>query len=114
TDDQVIERAIDHRLPCKGGDRLHESLSTLYHKALDAIQRPQKTPADRHEMLFVRLVQVNMGSITDQVDLTAQFEKANDNLVYTVPDGAYELVYGILQKGYRKVVHGAPGGAGNV
>ncbi|WP_257669258.1 glycosyl hydrolase [Parapedobacter tibetensis] len=114
TEDQVIERAIVHRLPCKGGDRVNESLKGLYDQAIAASPRPQKEAVDHYEMLFIRLVPVNIESITDQIDLTDQFKTAGDTLTYTIPEGRYELIYGILQKGYRKVVHGAPGGAGNV
>jgi len=114
TNDQVIERAIVHRLPCKGGDQLNENLKSLYNQAIAAIPRPQKDSVDRYELLFIRLVPVNIQSITDQIELTESFKATKDSFVYTVPEGAYELVYGILQKGYRKVVHGAPGGAGNV
>jgi hypothetical protein len=35
-------------------------------------------------------------------------------LKYFVDEGQYELVYGILQEGHRKVMHGALGAAGNV
>lgn len=112
--DQVIERAIVHSLPCKGEDRLNEDLNGLYDKAIAAIPRPQREKAEHYEILFVRLVPVNITSVTDQIDLTAQFKASGNTLVYSVPEGTYELVYGVLQKGYRKVVHGAPGGAGNV
>jgi len=112
SDEETIQRIIVNKIPCSGGEIIKEDLNGLYKKAVAALSRNYEAAKSR-EMVFVRLVPVNLQSTSEITDLTAMF-KSNNQLDYTVPPGKYDLVYGILQRGNREVMHGAPGAAGPV
>ncbi len=111
-EDETIQRVIVHKIPCSGGQQLNEDLETLYQKAVAALARNYEA-AKSHEIVFVRLVPVGLQNTSEILDFTDEFIE-NNRLDLTVPAGQYELVYGILQRSNREVMHGAPGAAGPV
>jgi len=112
-EEEMIQRIITNKIPFSGGDRITEDKENLVEKAVKAQSRQEGEPARRSEIFFLQLVPANPSGIEGIIDLTEKF-KADDNLVFDVPPGKYDLVYGILQRGHREVVHGAPGAAGPV
>ena len=110
---ETIQRIIIHKISCKGGDKLVEDKESLYKKALAALNRRIEEPTQRYEVAFIRLVPEKISGVDQVVDLTGTYIQTG-KLNYTVPDGSYQLVYGMLQRGNRKVMHGAPGAAGYV
>ncbi|MDD2381021.1 MAG: glycosyl hydrolase [Mariniphaga sp.] len=109
---ETIQRVIVHQIPCSGGEVLNDNLSGLYNKAVAALSRNYKA-AKSHELVFIRLVPAGIRSTAEIIDLTDTF-KTQGRLNLRVPDGNYNLVYGILQRSNREVMHGAPGAAGPV
>ncbi len=111
-EDETIQRIIVNKIPCSGSQQISENLESLYRKAVAALTRSYEA-AKSHELVFVRLVPVGVQSTEEISELTDEFRK-NNRLAFDVPAGNYELVYGILQRSNREVMHGAPGAAGPV
>jgi hypothetical protein len=111
-EDETIQRIIVHKIPVSGGEKLSENLESLYRKAVAALSRSYEA-AKSYELQFIRLVPLGIQSISKITDLTASFKKEN-RLELQIPAGNYELIYGILQRSNREVMHGAPGAAGPV
>ncbi|HDR50579.1 MAG TPA: hypothetical protein ENN90_03015 [Mariniphaga anaerophila] len=111
-EDETIQRIIVHKIPCSEGQQLNENLESLYRKAVAALSRSYEA-AKSYELVFIRLVPSGIQSTSEITDLTADFKKEN-RLELKVPAGNYELVYGILQRSNREVMHRAPGAAGPV
>jgi len=111
-EDETIQRIIIHRIPCSGGEKLESNLENLYRKAVAALTYSYEA-AKSYEMVFIHLIPSGVQSVSEITDLTESFRKGN-RLHLVVPSGHNELVYGILQRGNREVVHGAPGAAGPV
>lgn len=111
--DETIQRVIVNIIPYKGGETIHESMESLYRKASEAISRQTADTAQYYTLMFIRLVPVNMKSTSQVIDLSEKFSPSG-MLTYPVSQGDYELVYGVLQKGHREVMHGAPGASGPV
>jgi hypothetical protein len=111
-EDETIQRIIVNKIPASGGEKLNEDLETLYKKAVAALTRNYEA-AKSYELVFVRLVPVGLHETSEIIDFTDEFNE-NNRLDLTVPAGHYELVYGILQRSNREVMHGAPGAAGPV
>jgi hypothetical protein len=111
-EDETIQRIIVHKIPCSGGQLLSDDLSGLYKKAVAALSRSYEA-AKSHELVFIRLVPDGIRSTGEITNLTDDFKKSN-RLNFRIPPGNYNLVYGILQRSNREVMHGAPGAAGPV
>ncbi len=111
-EDETIQRIIVHKIPVSGGENLNENLESLYRKAVAALSRSYEA-AKSYELVFIRLVPSGIQATSEITDLTADFKKGN-RLELQVPAGNYELIYGILQRSNREVMHGAPGAAGPV
>lgn len=111
-EDETIQRVIVHKIPCSGGEKLNENLESLYRKAVAALSRSYEA-AKSYELQFIRLVPSGIKSTSEITDLTASFKKKN-RLELQIPEGNFELIYGILQRSNREVMHGAPGAAGPV
>ncbi len=111
-EDETIQRIIINNMPCSGGQKFNESKENLYRKAVAALTQNYEA-ARSYELVFVRLIPKNITKISQIIDLTEKYQKSNQ-LIYEVPDGEFELVYGFLQRGNREVMHGAPGAAGPV
>ncbi len=68
---------------------------------------------ERHsprKLAFIRLIPDNISS-TDQI-INISTNRSDSDLIIWVPKGSYRLAWGVLQKGYREVVHGTPGAEG--
>lgn len=114
SDDETIQRMVSHKIPYSGGSIIRENEESLYKKMLSVRSEPLlREHAKSYEVYFVKLLPVKFTEVTQAVDLTELFMK-NKELLYKVPPGNYELVYGILEKSVREVMHGAPGAAGPV
>lgn len=111
-EDETIQRVIVHKIPVSGGEKLNEDLESLYRKAVAALSRSYEA-AKSYELQFIRLVPSGIQSTSEITDLTADFKKEN-RLDLHIPAGNYELIYGMLQRSNREVMHGAPGAAGPV
>ncbi|MFW5759612.1 MAG: glycosyl hydrolase, partial [Cyclobacteriaceae bacterium] len=65
-----------------------------------------------NELMFIKLVPVKASGLDEMKNLGAAF--TNGKLSFEVPEGDYELVFGLLQVGHRGVQLGAKGAAGPV
>ncbi len=109
---ETIQRVIVNEIPCSGGQFINENLEGLCKKAVTALSRGHHT-AKSHELVFARLIPIGINDVSEEIDLLGTYWK-NNKLELTVPSGEYKLVYGILQRSNREVMHGAPGAAGPV
>jgi len=113
SENELIQRVITNTISYKGGDTVSENTDNLYRKALMVQSRGSEGKPVSHELLFITLVPENTADTTGIIDLR-KFVDSSGNLKYSVPDGKYNLVYGIIEKGHRHVQYGAPGAAGPV
>lgn len=111
-EDETIQRIVIKKIACPGGQRLEDNLEGLYQKAQPEQLRGH-SPVRSYELVFIRLVPAGIRSVSETIDLTSDFKK-NQRMDFEVPPGKFELVYGILLRGNREVMHGAPGAAGPV
>ncbi|MCK4922491.1 MAG: hypothetical protein KAS71_15670, partial [Bacteroidales bacterium] len=113
-EDETIQRVSVHTIRYNKGAHISETAGSLIDKALRTT--PQHTVNSQNagsEILFVTLLPEGSASLTDITDLTeVLFQKKVLNI--EVNDGPGLLVYGVLQRGHRQVLHGAPGAAGPV
>lgn len=111
-EDETIQRIIVNNISCSGGQMFNENKESLYKKAVAALTQNYEA-AKSYELFFMRLIPKNISTTSQIIDLTNKL-KESDQFIYEVPAGEYELIYGFLQRGYRDVMHGAPGAAGPV
>ena len=115
TEEEAIQRIMSHRIAFSGGDIIGEDTENLmdrFRASLDG-RILRFHAATSYEILFARLVPVDTGNVSEIIDLTWQL-KENGRIDFRVPAGDYELVYGVLERSVREVMHGAPGAAGTV
>jgi len=110
---ETIQRVITNSVIYSGGDKINENSKSLIQKALLAQTTQNKDDALSNEILFVSLIPVDANGKMCVIDLKDKL-KENSQLSYVVPEGKYKMTYGILQRGHRRVSHGALGAAGPV
>lgn len=110
---EMIQRVISNQLSYSGREEINLSIKQLIDKAIDNTDKGAEGHAISNELLFVKLMPVTLKSVREIIDLTAQIKKGG-KLLYKIPDGKHELVYGIRQRGHRSVMHGAWGSKGPV
>jgi len=107
--DEYLQRVLVNRISINGPAKLNMK----YIELLDQVDEEHSIEqAESNEVFFISLVPVNASDESQTTDLTDHYQ--DKTLKYSVDEGQYELVYGILQEGHRKVMHGALGAAGNV
>ena len=109
----MVQRVVTNNISYSGREEINLNLKQLTAKAIEKTDRDKHGEAASSELLFAKLVPVKLESVSDIIDLTGQI-KANGELVYKIPPGEYELIYGIRQRGHRTVMHGAWGSKGPV
>jgi hypothetical protein len=108
--DQTIERmAINYR-DIKGPQVLSYKIKDLEDDLPGEYMRGQLEKDSKRTLTFLRLIPDNINSVDQVIDLFPYFK--NDEVSYNVPEGSYRLAWGVLQKGYREVVHGTLGAEG--
>jgi hypothetical protein len=112
TKNETAQRVIIHEIPVSGGTRIQEEEESLVQKAIQAQIRQEEHEAQSNEFLFVSLIPEGLTEASKVIDLSGNFK--GSRLIYEVPEGNYKIVYGVLQKGHREVMHGALGAAGPV
>jgi hypothetical protein len=113
SESETMQRMIINTIPCSGGQKISETLDDLYKKAEESLARSHGTVRS-YEMAFIRLVPADIQNTSEEIDLFDDKYRKTDRLEVTIPSGKFNLVYGILQRGTREVMHGAPGAAGPV
>lgn len=113
TREEAIQRVIINEIPCRGGDRINETVTSLLKKAIAANSRTAEGEFLSAEILFIDLVPESVRDTSDITELTGSIDEAG-RLEFEVPSGDYKIIYGVVQKGHRDVMHGAPGAAGPV
>lgn len=112
-ENEIIQRVITNTISCKGGDIVAESLESLYEKALSVQSRQPEGQTKSTDLLFITMVPETAGDTSEIKDLSGYFDSGGQ-FTCSVPEGRYNIVYGILEKGHRHVHYGAPGAAGPV
>lgn len=110
---ETIQRVLPGQIDCEGGQTIQENKASLVEKAIAAQSRKSEETAQTNDLLYIRLVPKNGTDPRGIIDLMASFQ-ANQKLSFAVPEGSYELRFGVLQRGHREVMHGALGAAGPV
>ncbi len=117
-EDEAVQRVSVNRIPVEGPVTVELNFKILLDKMLQ--KSSDVSPyvyrdfrhAESNELFFISLVPFHAADESEAVDLMDHYN--NKTLKYSVDRGRYELVYGILQKGHKKVMRGAPGASGNV
>lgn len=110
---ETIQRVITNTISYSGGSEIIEDEASLIQKAITAQSRPSHEKPQSNELIFISLIPVNAARTSAIIDLTT-ITKEKDKLIFKVPEGDHQLVYGIRQRGHRQVMHGALGAAGPV
>ena len=110
---EMIQRVVTHTINYSEREEINLTLNQLIAKVLEKTNRESEGKAVSNELLFIKLVPLRLTSVQDIIDLTDRVSKTSQ-LVYTVPNDAYTLVYGIRQRGHRTVMLGAWGSKGPV
>jgi len=108
--DQTIERMAVNYKEVNGPVDLKRPIADLEDDLPPAyLSDPMERQSER-KLSFVRLIPQNIHSTDQIIDLSAFIE--GDQVRYTIPAGNFILTWGVLQKGYREVVHGTLGAEG--
>ena len=108
--DQTIERMAVNYKDIKGSKKISLNVSDLEDDLPKEYLGGQLEKESERILTFVRLFPQNLNSTHQIIDLMP-FVKDN-SIVYQIPEGEYRLAWGVLQKGYREVVHGTLGADG--
>lgn len=109
--DEMIQRMLVEHVPVKGpGEVKRDSQQMIMDVVID--HRDGDRVEVSNELMFIRLVPIKAGGVSEVVDLMGNFR--DGSLRFQVPEGEFELIFGILQTGHREVMHGTPGAAGPV
>lgn len=116
--DETSQRVVTSSLYFNGGETITLDTTFLMSKALKGKDEKSiysgLSKNTTHELFHLNLIPENCGGTDEVVDLKV-FLDANGTLSYKLPDSAdYILSFGFLQKNFRDVTLGAPGGAGPV
>jgi hypothetical protein len=106
--EEITQRVMVNRIPVNGPSILNLSYSNLLDKMNEEHYIEQ---AESNEVFFISLVPVNASDETEAIDLMEFYQ--NNTLRYSVGKGQYNLIYGVLQKGHRKITQGTLGASGN-
>jgi len=110
--EEMIERIVTHKIVCTGGSKIKENEESLLQKAI-ADGKIVKGGKSSNVVNFLALVPDKVTVRSQIIDLTSRYKK-DGQLNFNVPEGKYDLIYGILQRGYRTVSLGALGASGPV
>jgi hypothetical protein len=108
--DQTIERMAVNYKDLKGPMDLIISVGELEN---DLPADYLSDSLERHsprKLSFIRLIPTKINSVDQIINIPTN--GSNSELLIRVPEGSYRLAWGVLQKGYREVVHGTPGAEG--
>ncbi len=111
--DEYAQKILIGNIAVKGKTSINEDISSLQQKFIEKNNWPKLGETYQTNLHFIALVPTTISSTSEIILLTDEFKK-NNQLNYTVPEGDYELIYGIQQIGHRKVMHGALGADGYV
>ena len=108
--DQTIQRMAVNYKDISGSNKINLKISDLEDDLPKEYLGGRLEKESERTLKFVRLFPVDLNSTGQIVDLMPFIE--NDVLNYKIPEGDYRLVWGVLQRGYREVVHGTLGAEG--
>lgn len=107
---QTIERMAVNYKEIEGSQTLVLKISDLEDDLPAEYMRERLEKESERTLKFVRLFPRDLHSIAQIIDLTPYIK--DNAILYDLPEGEYRLVWGVLQKGYREVVHGTLGADG--
>lgn len=108
--DQTIERMAVNYKDIEGSQTISLVVSDLEADLPNEYLSGRLEKESERTLTFVRLFPQNINSTNQIINLKPLI--SNDLIQYQVPEGNYRLVWGVLQKGYREVVHGTLGAEG--
>lgn len=108
--DQTIERMAVNYKDIKGSQVISLNVSDLEDDLPNEYLSGRLEKESERTLTFVRLFPQNINSTNQIINLKPLI--SNNLIQYQVPEGNYRLVWGVLQKGYREVVHGTLGAEG--
>jgi len=115
--DETCQRVVAHSIEYKNNRKIHLSANELLENLIVAnfgFKNIEQNKKINSKLIFIKLIPLNIQSTDDIIDLSGHIDKEG-NIDFSIgSDGTYFLSYGFLQKGYRQVVLGSPGGAGPV
>ena len=108
--DQTIERLAVNYEDLEGPMELRITVGELENDLPAEYLSDSLERQSPRKLTFIRLIPNNISSV-DQI-IGVNINPADSVLIVRVPQGQYRLAWGVLQKGYREVVHGTPGAEG--
>jgi hypothetical protein len=117
-DDEIIQMVIPHQILIENDRYLSETTESLIERVIKDLST-ERSHVEFNEnypptVLFATLMPLPLNGIDDVVDLSTELLDKGRIQESLNPGLSYMLSYGILQRGHRSVMHGAPGAAGPV
>jgi len=110
SDDEIIQRVAVCDSIISGPGVVSVNVSNLIQISCPGYQENEKPVSS--ELFFIRLVPEGTDGPEKIINLKDLIK--DGHISYSLDQGEYKIVWGVLQKGHRYVVHGAPGADGSV
>lgn len=116
--DELIQRVIPHQIPIEQSSWLSETAESLIEKLKADLREgnPQVEFNEDYpsEVLYLSLITLPLTGEEQMKDLSFDLDQLGHIELPLNSDKSYVLSYGVVQKGHRSVMHGAPGASGPV
>ena len=114
---EILQRVVPHHILIRGSGQLEVSTNDLINKLIqesgEGTGHVHFNPKYPPQVLYTSLAELPLLEIGQGRDLMPDL--AAENLYLPLdPRSTYLLSYGLIQRGHREVMHGAPGAAGPV
>jgi len=116
--DEIIQRVIPHQIPIEQSSWLSETAESLIEKLKADLSEgnPHFEFNEQYppEVLYLSLITLPLNGAEQVQDLSLDLDQMGHIELPLNSNKSYVLSYGVIQKGHRSVMHGAPGAAGPV
>jgi hypothetical protein len=116
--DEIIQMVIPHQYTIEGARKYVVTTGDLMERLKTDLStgRGHLTFNERYppQLLYASLMASPLDGRERLIDLSGNLMELGSAELYLDPSKTYVLSYGVIQKGHRTVMHGAPGAAGPV
>lgn len=117
-EDQIIQMVMPHQISVEGSRQLSETAESLIERLKSDLSSESRHLSFNETyppgLLYVHLMSLPLEGMEQIYDLSAELDRTGRIYQKLDPNTSYILSYGVIQKGHRTVMHGAPGAAGPV
>ncbi len=110
---EIVQRVLTNHKELVGPSDFIADAEDLMNEVPEGYGRGEFETVLKSQILFIRLVPVEVNDLSDCVDLASALGD-DGKIRFTVPEGKFRLFVGVWQEGHRRVTYGAPGSDGPV